>query len=324
MSEQLSSADGDRSTRTPQRKATVSIGLPVFNGARYLERTIQSIIDQDFGDFELIIVDNASDDATADIATAFADADRRLRYHRNDENIGAARNYCRAFELATAPYFKWSAHDDWLEPSYLDECVNALMARPDAVLAYTHTNVYDEAGNFTHLFRFPPGLSSDQPATRFHHSLWSFKAPAVFGVIRADVLATTPLIQGYKSSDRPLLSELVLAGPVIEIDAPLFNRTDAVTVRKGRSAANWWRPAGEADEGAPVTFDRFRLLGEYSRLVARTPGLTPVERARMTGSVAGFFARRWPRRALLKESRRWLALKWRARSSSRSVTPATR
>src|SRR5436190_12174806 len=94
------------------RDPIVSIGLPVFNGERYLRQALDSLLGQDFQDFELIISDNASTDRTAEICRAYVAKDRRIRYYRNESNIGSAPNYRRVFELARGEFFKWCSHDD--------------------------------------------------------------------------------------------------------------------------------------------------------------------------------------------------------------------
>ena len=108
--------------------ARVSIGLPVFNGENFLESAIRSVLEQSFDDLELVISDNASTDRTETIARDFAASDRRVRYHRNARNLGAAPNYNRTVELATGALFKWLSHDDRLLPGYLEATV---AARPE-------------------------------------------------------------------------------------------------------------------------------------------------------------------------------------------------
>ena len=84
----------------------VSIGLPVFNGDKYLEQALESLLNQDFQDFEIIISDNASTDDTAEICRSYAAADNRIQYHRNECNIGSGPNYRRVFELARGEYLQ--------------------------------------------------------------------------------------------------------------------------------------------------------------------------------------------------------------------------
>ncbi len=114
----------------------LSIGLPVYNGERFLSAAIDSLLRQTFEDFELIISDNASTDATGAICRGYADQDRRIRYLPTKENIGSAPNFNRVIELASAPYFSWAAHDDVRAPQYLERCVEVLDRDPSVILAY--------------------------------------------------------------------------------------------------------------------------------------------------------------------------------------------
>ena len=90
----------------------VSVGLFVYNGERFIEEALNSILNQTFTDFELIISDNASTDRTGEIARAYAKRDERIRYYRSEKNMGAGWNVRRVYELATGKYFKQAAVDD--------------------------------------------------------------------------------------------------------------------------------------------------------------------------------------------------------------------
>src|SRR5688500_410636 len=78
----------------------VSIGIPVFNGERFLAETIDSILTQTFEDYEIIISDNASTDRTQEICLLYASRDQRIRYYRNESNLGGSENYNRVFRLS--------------------------------------------------------------------------------------------------------------------------------------------------------------------------------------------------------------------------------
>ena len=112
------------------KKPKVSIGLPVYNGEDFLAEALDSLLDQTYDDFELIISDNASTDSTADICTSYSAKDSRIRYLRSDVNLGAAVNYNLVFELATGEYFKWAAHDDICAPEFIGACVDILDRYP--------------------------------------------------------------------------------------------------------------------------------------------------------------------------------------------------
>src|SRR5512145_868606 len=114
----------------------VSIGLPVYQGARFIRNALESILAQTHEDFELIISDNASTDGTEAIVRAYAERDRRVKYHRNARNVGAAQNFNRVFSLASGEYFQWVAHDDVLAPACIARCVEVLDRERDVVLCY--------------------------------------------------------------------------------------------------------------------------------------------------------------------------------------------
>ena len=82
-------------TRGPR----VSIGMAIYNEEKYLRESLDSLLAQDFADFELIISDNASEDATQAISLEYAARDPRVRYHRNETNVGSCENFNRVFRL---------------------------------------------------------------------------------------------------------------------------------------------------------------------------------------------------------------------------------
>jgi hypothetical protein len=310
-------AAADPAVPAPVRRPPpiVSIGLPVRNGERHLERAARSILDQDLEDLELIIVDNASTDSTEQIGRRLAASDARVRYLRQTEDVGASANYCVSFVLARGRFFKWAAHDDWLEPGFLRACIEVLEREPDTVLVFPSTNIRDETGRLVRTFRYPDGFVSDRRVERFLHTMWSFRcATALFGVTRTEVLERTHLIQAYTSADRITLTEIALQGPIRQLEPFLFNSTES-QARQGRDRT-WWTTQGAT---RPVC-DRWHLLRDYLAIVWATPRIGAIERLAMLLTVLGFFCRGWPRRALYREAR-WVV---RARLSDRGRRGAVR
>src|SRR5688500_18206971 len=129
-----------------QQIPRVSIGMPVRNGQKYIREAIDSILAQTFTDWELIVCDNASTDATEQIVRDFAAGGPRSRYHRNPAVLGPAANHNLGVELSRGEYFRWHAHDDMIAPRYLDECVKALDADPSIVCVYPRTTIVDDRG----------------------------------------------------------------------------------------------------------------------------------------------------------------------------------
>jgi glycosyltransferase involved in cell wall biosynthesis len=101
----------------------LTVGLPVYNGERHLQDAIESILAQTFGDFRLVVADNASTDATGEIARSLAARDARVHYHRNESNIGLAANFNLVFRMSDSPYFRWATSDDVTLPDFLRRCV---------------------------------------------------------------------------------------------------------------------------------------------------------------------------------------------------------
>ena len=97
----------------------VSLAMPVLNGEDFVAVAIESTINQEFEDFELVITDNASTDTTEQICRAFAASDKRMRCFRNERNLGAAANFNLGYKLTSGEYFKWCSHDDFLSPDFL-------------------------------------------------------------------------------------------------------------------------------------------------------------------------------------------------------------
>ncbi|MBW3578485.1 MAG: glycosyltransferase family 2 protein [Actinobacteria bacterium] len=208
---------------TEATRPRVSVGVPVRNGGRYLRRALSSILTQEYHDLEVVISDNASSDATSDICLEFARRDGRVRYYRNHENIGAARNYNRVFKLSRGELFKWTAHDDWCDRTFLTRCVEALDAESSAVLCYSGVIFTDESGRVVHYGSWArittehgpqplADLSSPDHRRRHHALQWSCGGPApfVFGLMRAETLARTGLVRNVPEPDRVLIGELCL------------------------------------------------------------------------------------------------------------------
>jgi glycosyltransferase involved in cell wall biosynthesis len=202
------------------RRTRVSIGLPVYNGERFLAQTLDSALAQTFPDFELIISDNASVDGTEEICRRYARNDPRVRYFRNRENLGAAVNFNRVFHLSSAEYFKWLAADDILHKDFLARCVEALDSNPEAILAYPRARCLDENGNMFldagedgHMAWLP--RASDRFRQLLDGKPWCMLF--VFGLIRSDALASTRLLRNFIGSDCNLIADLALRGSFCEV-----------------------------------------------------------------------------------------------------------
>lgn len=295
-------------TNTPR----VSIGLPVYNGENYLAETLDCFLNQTYGDFELVIVDNASTDTTPEICQSYADRDGRIRYHRNESNIGAVRNYNKAFELSKAPYFKWAAHDDVYEPTYLEKCVAVLDQSPDVVLVHCAARMIGPAGELITFDRendvfvdreleiTKKAEAKDlaevtRPEDRFRDILMrAHWCTSIFGVIRREDLSRTSLHEPYYGSDKVLLSELALMGRFYHVREELFSKRchREMSHFKGTKEKAAWINPNKRQVFAPV-----HLLFGYVHAARNFGALKPAQRASCLLSVflkfvrAGFWKR---------------------------------
>jgi glycosyltransferase involved in cell wall biosynthesis len=268
----------------------LSIGLPVYNGERYLAETLDAILGQTYEDYELIISDNASTDGTADICHSYESADPRIRYVRQPQNIGAAPNHNFVVELARGELFKWVAADDLYARDLMARCVAALDEHPDVVLAHSWTAAIDSEGKVTQTLEYPLSTDSPDVTERFRSVLFGIdgydqgliRADDQYGVIRTSVLRKVAPQNSYYHSDRVIMTEIVLHGPFYQVPEWLYFRRDhnerpqhaSVTVRRWCSNMDPRRSNG-------LLHPTPRLLAEflwgYMAAIGRAP-MTPKER----------------------------------------------
>jgi glycosyltransferase involved in cell wall biosynthesis len=203
----------------------ISIGLPVYNGERYLRVAVDSILNQTLRDWELIICDNASIDGTEAICREYSERDPRVRYFRNPSNIGGSRNFCKVFELARARYFKWVAVDDYCAPGFLDQCKRVLDESPDTVVCTTKVSLIDQDGKIVRRYAerqdMPQARARDRMMARAEMDPMS---NAVYGLMRAEVIMRTAVIGDYVGSDEVFLAEMSLYGRFAEVPEYLLFR----------------------------------------------------------------------------------------------------
>jgi glycosyltransferase involved in cell wall biosynthesis len=122
----------------------VAILVTVFNREKYLSACLDSILASSWEDFEVIVVDDASTDASRDVAAAYAERDPRVKVFHNPANLGDYPNRARAAALASAPLLKYLDSDDLIYPHGLRTMMDALSAFPDAALGLSHSLPEDE------------------------------------------------------------------------------------------------------------------------------------------------------------------------------------
>jgi glycosyltransferase involved in cell wall biosynthesis len=125
----------------------VGIGLPVFNNARYISTTLDSLLNQSYRNIIIYISDDCSDDGTDEICQSYAERDGRIVYYRNERNIGANANSAKVLSLATTEYFMFSRGHEILSPNHIADCIRILEEDKTAVLAFATTQWVDDDDN---------------------------------------------------------------------------------------------------------------------------------------------------------------------------------
>lgn len=250
----------------------VSLGMPIYNGEQFLVEALDSLIGQTFTDFEIIICDNASTDRTPILCKDYVERDARIRYFRNDSNIGAAANFNKTFWMASGKYFKWCAHDDVCAPEYLERCVEILEKNTDVILAYPRTKIISEENPHGVPFKSKVdslATESPDPVIRYEAMLNIHGCFEIFGLIRKDCLARTPLIGAYGNADGVLLAKLALLGKFKEVPEYLFlsrkHPQQSTTLASDyRRYTAWYDPK----LGKKILFPYWRMHYEWFRSIA--------------------------------------------------------
>jgi glycosyltransferase involved in cell wall biosynthesis len=216
----------------------VSIGLPVYNGATTVERAIDSLLAQDFKNFELIIADDGSVDATPELCEKYAAQNPRIRYSRNDRNLGAHANLQRVVDQARGRYFLYASQDDIWAECFLSRMIDALEYPPGAIAAMCAYRVIYPDGEDGGTIRIPP---EDWPQRQgpFANAIAVFSKRGrrmrplktnnfIHGLIRTDAfrdcLRSLPEIF---VNERQLVCLLALAGRLVQVDELLFVKQKA-------------------------------------------------------------------------------------------------
>jgi glycosyltransferase involved in cell wall biosynthesis len=259
----------------------VSIGLPVYNGEKYIQHALDSLLQQDYEDFELIISDNASTDLSPEICKRYAAMDKRIRYYQNESNIGAKWNYRRVFELAKGKYFKWAACDDECYPSMVRRCAETLDETPaSVVLVYPKGEIIDEYGRVVGTPEDHVNSNAAKPHRRLTRVLFRVAlAHSFYGLIRSEALRKT---RGYVNiaADWVILAELAMLGEIWEIPEVLFRLRRhpecAMELHKTRRAMEEWHDPNRKNLRVVLPFD-IAVIIEYLRSV-RYARLRPLDK----------------------------------------------
>lgn len=206
------------------RSHVVTIGLPVFNGARYIGTVLDDLLSQTHDDLALLISDNASEDDTESICREYADRDPRVVYIRQEKNLGGAPNFDFVLAQAKSEFFMFAAHDDRYEPFFLEESLRALKETPGALTAMTRFHAKSKRGRPFEKRRFASDfskLADDDPYIRVASFLLdeehAHKCNFIYGVWRLEEM------KKLFAETRATIHRDSAAKPVASIDTAILS-----------------------------------------------------------------------------------------------------
>lgn len=234
------------------REPLVGIGIPTYNRAFSLKRAIESVLAQDYSNLELVISDDASEDATATLCEEFRKRDDRVRYIRQQTNQGITTNFVEVFKRSRGEFFMWLADDDWLDSSYVSQCLQVLIEQPDHALVCGKAK-YFEGGKF--LFE-EDAINLLQDSGR-HRVLAYYQQVGVngilYGVMRREQLEKVPPMQNILGDDWLLIASIAFTGKARTLESVSINRSF---------------------EGASINMETLALSYGLSRFLSKIPHLS--------------------------------------------------
>ena len=202
----------------------VTIGIPTYDRPQELERAARSALSQDYPHLEVLVSDDAStSQSVSAVASSLAAADPRLRYVRQQRNLGHAANYQWVLEAAAGEYFMWLADDDWIDPNYVSSCLTALRGDVNKAIVCGQARYYVDARHL--IDERPIDLTSERPGVRLirYFARVSVNGP-LFGVgLRRDFLEVGfPEVVG---GDWLFVAKLAMRGEVETLPATHIHRS---------------------------------------------------------------------------------------------------
>lgn len=251
----------ESSTRAP----LVSIGVPVFNGERHVGRAIDSLRQQGFADFEVLLCDNGSTDRTRAICEAYVAEDERFKYFGSDMNHGPSWNFQRCLDKARGTYFMWLASDDYLDPQYVGTCIEGLEANADAALASGRV-VYQSVGRTA---TSPPivAAAQDSPLSRIlSYALNVGDNGTFYGVYRRKLVANLGLVR-ILGGDWLWMFEVAAIGKIVACPQVAVYREDSwATTTPGA----YYRKISTVSTSGPISssFPRTAIAANMAAAIA--------------------------------------------------------
>ncbi len=217
-----------------QSSPLVSIGIPTYNRPKTLQATLSSITRQTYSNIEIIISDNCSPTSeTEEIVREFMKKDSRIRYFRQEKNLGMFYNFKFVFDVSKGDYFTWAADDDTRDPRYIEACLDIFQKRNQSkqlLLVNSYSQLIEpDSGK---VLKTDKGCTTTglKPTERYHKYLSSIYTDQagigdlIYGVIKRKPLQEVMDIQAnIVEWDHTFLASLALKGEFYTIPEPLMS-----------------------------------------------------------------------------------------------------
>ncbi|MEA2570917.1 MAG: hypothetical protein QOI24_2918 [Acidobacteriota bacterium] len=205
-----------------ESRPLVTVGMPLYNAASRLERSLSLIRTQTWENLEIILCDNASTDETPDICQTAAREDARIRYVRHPQNLGPIANFNAVMRLKRGEFFTWAAHDDEKSPEFVEQTLRAMQCNPNAAMSCAHTVLVTPEGERVHE-PYSAGISSPRLNERAAAFVRDTQVGiAFYGLFRSSVLDAIGEVDPWLDTDRRYLFKAIVRGPFEVVPKPLF------------------------------------------------------------------------------------------------------
>ena len=218
----------------------VSVGIPTFNRSAKLARAAESVLRQTHTDIELVISDNASSDATEAVCAELCERDPRVRYLRAPVNRGPTANFNVLYAAVTGEFAMMLSDDDWLEPNYVERCLEALRAERSHSLVCGRARYFD--GERPARLGTLITLESPAPSARVLDYLRGVDENGLFyGLARRETLRAAAPLRNVLGNDWLVVAGMLMAGTAVTIESTAINR------ERGGTSADFRKLAGTLD-----------------------------------------------------------------------------
>jgi glycosyltransferase involved in cell wall biosynthesis len=230
-------------------KRKLSIGMPIYNAEKFLQNRLDSLLSQPFSDFELIISDDASTDSTPNICKEYALRDKRIRYIRQEKNIGISSNFYFVLHEASNDYFFWAAQDDVTIPGFIEKNIHALDNNTKLICSVSkikfvgeiidNLSTIDNDSQFNRIMkkikRRIVNTNTQSISGNYEYKVRKFlmnkgSSLAQYGIFRTNILKKSVEIPGFHGDESAIVLSALKYGDINVIDEFLIHKHVGDTV----------------------------------------------------------------------------------------------